>query len=106
MDLTDALAFARDRRQGVLATIRANGRPQLSNIMFVPGDGDTLHHLGHRQSGQDAQPAPRSAGVALRAGRHLLAVRGARGDGRAVAGGEPTRTTPPWTLLVDYYRTG
>jgi PPOX class probable F420-dependent enzyme len=42
MDLTDALAFARDRKQGVLATIRANGRPQLSNIMFVPGDGDTL----------------------------------------------------------------
>jgi PPOX class probable F420-dependent enzyme len=42
MDLTDALAFVRDRRQGVLATIRANGRPQLSNIMFVAGDGDTL----------------------------------------------------------------
>ncbi len=42
MDLTDALAFARDSKQGVLATIRANGRPQLSNIMFVPGDGHTL----------------------------------------------------------------
>jgi PPOX class probable F420-dependent enzyme len=42
MDLTEALAFARDRRQGVLATIRANGRPQLSNIMFVPGAEDTL----------------------------------------------------------------
>jgi PPOX class probable F420-dependent enzyme len=35
MDLTDALDFVRPRRQGVLATIRANGRPQLSNIMFV-----------------------------------------------------------------------
>jgi PPOX class probable F420-dependent enzyme len=42
MELTPALAFARDRRQGVLATIRRNGRPQLSNIMFVPGDEDTL----------------------------------------------------------------
>jgi PPOX class probable F420-dependent enzyme len=42
MDLSDALAFARDRAQGVLATIRANGRPQLSNIMFVPGEGDSL----------------------------------------------------------------
>jgi len=42
MDLTDALAFARDRKQGVLTTIRANGRPQLSNILFVPGDGDLL----------------------------------------------------------------
>src|ERR1700733_1641456 len=42
MELTDALAFARDRRQGVLTTIRANGRPQLSNILFLPGSGDTL----------------------------------------------------------------
>jgi PPOX class probable F420-dependent enzyme len=42
MELTEALNFARDRKQGVLATIRSNGRPQLSNIMFVPGDDDTL----------------------------------------------------------------
>jgi PPOX class probable F420-dependent enzyme len=42
MDLTEAFAFARDRRQGVLVTIRANGRPQLSNILFVPGAGDTF----------------------------------------------------------------
>jgi PPOX class probable F420-dependent enzyme len=42
MDLADALTFARDRKHGVLATIRANGRPQLSNIMFVSGDGDSL----------------------------------------------------------------
>jgi PPOX class probable F420-dependent enzyme len=42
MDLTRALQFARDRRQGVLATIRSNGRPQLSNLLFVPGDGDSL----------------------------------------------------------------
>jgi len=42
MDLTEALAFARDRKQGVLATIRANGRPQLSNIAFVPDEGDTF----------------------------------------------------------------
>jgi PPOX class probable F420-dependent enzyme len=42
MDLTKALAFVRDSKQGVLVTIRSNGRPQLSNILFVPGDGDTL----------------------------------------------------------------
>jgi PPOX class probable F420-dependent enzyme len=42
MDLTDALTFIRDRTQGVLTTIRANGRPQLSNIMFVRGDEDML----------------------------------------------------------------
>ena len=42
MDLTEALTFARDRKQGTLVTIGANGRPQISNIMFVPGPGVTL----------------------------------------------------------------
>jgi PPOX class probable F420-dependent enzyme len=42
MDLTEALSFARNHKQGVLATIRANGRPQLSNIMYVPDEGDTF----------------------------------------------------------------
>ena len=42
MDLTDALTFIRGRSQGVLTTIRANGRPQLSNILFVSGDEDML----------------------------------------------------------------
>jgi PPOX class probable F420-dependent enzyme len=41
MDLTEALAFAHQRKQGVLATIRSNGRPQLSNIAYVP-EGDTF----------------------------------------------------------------
>jgi len=38
MDLTDAIKFIRDRKQGVLVTIRSNGRPQLSNILYVMGD--------------------------------------------------------------------
>ena len=37
MDLNQALAFARGRSVGTLATIRANGRPQLSNILYVVG---------------------------------------------------------------------
>jgi PPOX class probable F420-dependent enzyme len=41
MDLTEALAFARTRTQGVLATIRSSGRPQLSNIAYIP-EGDTF----------------------------------------------------------------
>jgi len=40
MDLTDALTFARDHKQAVLTTIRSNGRPQLSNIIYeVTDDG-------------------------------------------------------------------
>ncbi len=42
MELTEALAFARNRKQGVLATIRSNGRPQLSNIAYVHDEGDTF----------------------------------------------------------------
>ncbi len=34
MDLHDAMTFAKGRHQGVLATIRRDGRPQLSNIVF------------------------------------------------------------------------
>jgi PPOX class probable F420-dependent enzyme len=42
MELTEALDFVRARNSGVLTTLRANGRPQLSNILYVPGDGDTF----------------------------------------------------------------
>ena len=42
MELADALAFVRARKNGVLTTIRSNGRPQLSNILYVPGDDDVL----------------------------------------------------------------
>ncbi len=40
MELDAALAFARQRRWGVLATLKGEGRPQLSNIGYaVGGDG-------------------------------------------------------------------
>jgi PPOX class probable F420-dependent enzyme len=42
MELTEALAFVRARKNGVLTTIRANRRPQLSNILYVPGDDGVL----------------------------------------------------------------
>jgi PPOX class probable F420-dependent enzyme len=42
MDLTEALSFVTARRQGVVVTIRANGRPQLSNILYVPDDDGGL----------------------------------------------------------------
>lgn len=38
MDLAEALAFVRSHRNGVLVTSRANGRPQLSNIVYGVGD--------------------------------------------------------------------
>jgi PPOX class probable F420-dependent enzyme len=39
MDLTEAVEFAGARRQGVLCTLRRDGRPQLSNIVYVLDGG-------------------------------------------------------------------
>ena len=40
MELTDAIDFVRDRRNGILITTRRNGRPQSSNIAYVvTGEG-------------------------------------------------------------------
>ena len=38
MELDKALTFARDHRQAVLTTIRSNGRPQLSNVLYHASD--------------------------------------------------------------------
>lgn len=38
MDLTTALDYARAHDHGVLATLKADGRPQLSNINYAVGD--------------------------------------------------------------------
>jgi PPOX class probable F420-dependent enzyme len=35
--LDDAFAFTRQHSQGVLVTLRGDGRPQISNIMYVAG---------------------------------------------------------------------
>ena len=41
MDLTKALSFACAHHQGILITLRSDGRPQSSNIAF--GVGDDVH---------------------------------------------------------------
>jgi len=42
MELSQAIDFARGRRQGVVVTIRRDGRPQLSNIGYLmEDDGST-----------------------------------------------------------------
>ena len=38
MDLSTALDFARTTTKSVLTTVRADGRPQLSNVLHVVGD--------------------------------------------------------------------
>jgi PPOX class probable F420-dependent enzyme len=41
MDLDAALAFTRDHRNGVLITLKGDGRPQSSNIIYA-ADGDRV----------------------------------------------------------------
>ena len=42
MDLADALPYLGDRSHGVLVTLKADGRPQLSNVMYALGDDDVV----------------------------------------------------------------
>jgi PPOX class probable F420-dependent enzyme len=42
MDLSDALDFARDKRNGMLIALKSDGRPQSSNIAYAVGDDDVI----------------------------------------------------------------
>lgn len=42
MDLSDAVTFAAARHHGVLATLKRDGRPQLSNISYGFGDDGVI----------------------------------------------------------------
>ena len=42
MDLSTALEFARTTTKSVLTTVRADGRPQLSNVLHVVGDDGVI----------------------------------------------------------------
>jgi PPOX class probable F420-dependent enzyme len=105
MDLTEALSFVRDRQQGVLATIRANGRPQLSNIMYVPGDGDSflISITDSRAKTRNLRRDPRASLYVLGDSFYQYVVI------EAVAELTPVTTDPhdaTADLLVEYYRTG
>ena len=42
ISLDDAFAFVRRHNRGVLVTLRSNGRPQVSNILFIPGSDHSV----------------------------------------------------------------
>jgi PPOX class probable F420-dependent enzyme len=42
LSLADAFSFVSQRTHGVLVTLRGDGRPQLSNILYLPGPGHTV----------------------------------------------------------------
>ncbi len=42
MEISDALDFVRGRRQGILVTLKSDGRPQSSNIAFAVDDDEVI----------------------------------------------------------------
>ena len=42
MQISDGLDFIRDKRNGMLITLKSDGRPQSSNVVFVLGDDDVV----------------------------------------------------------------
>jgi PPOX class probable F420-dependent enzyme len=42
MDISDALDFIRDKRNGILIALKSDGRPQSSNIAYAVGADDVI----------------------------------------------------------------
>src|SRR3954467_15010333 len=63
MDLSQAMTFVRDNRNGVLTTIRRDGRPQLSNIIYAVDDAGTIRIsvTASRAKTKNLQRDPRAA---------------------------------------------
>jgi PPOX class probable F420-dependent enzyme len=104
MQLSDALDFARDKRNGILIALKSDGRPQSSNIVFAVGDDDVI-----RISVTDGRAKTTNLRRDSRASLHVN-----RDDFWAYVVIEADVTTLPVAAspddatvdaLVDYYRT-
>jgi PPOX class probable F420-dependent enzyme len=104
MELTQGLAFAKARQRGVLTTIRRDGRPQLSNIMYVPrGDDFFISVTDSRAKTKNMRRDPRAALYVPGEDFWSYVVL----DGTVELSGIATRVDDDVTAqLVDYYRAG
>ena len=68
MELSAALDYARSRQRGVLVTMKRDGRPQLSNIMYHLGDDGLV-----RISLTDSRAKTRNARLDPRVSLHVTA---------------------------------
>jgi PPOX class probable F420-dependent enzyme len=103
MDLTEALTFIGDRKQGVLTTIRANGRPQLSNILYLLGDDGVVRIsvTADRAKTKNLQRDPRASLYVLGDNFWQYVVVEATAERTPVAADPHDATVE---ALVDYYR--
>ncbi len=103
MELAAALDFARPRTQAVLATLKRDGRPQLSNVGYRLTD-DGVFHISVTESRAKTANARRDARVSLYVGTaDFGAYVVVEGDAEllpvAAAPDDPTTDA-----LVEYYR--
>ncbi len=101
MDLTAAMDFVEAHDKGVLTTLRGDGRPQLSNIVYVVVDGEIrISVTDGRAKTANARRDPR---VALHVTREdFWAYVVVEGDGELLpVAADPHDATVD--ALVDYY---
>ena len=103
MDLTDALDFIRGRKQGVLVTNRSNGRPQLSNILYLLGDDGVVRIsvTDDRAKTKNLRRDPRASLYVLGDNFWAYVVVEAQAELMPVAADPHDATVE---ALVDYYR--
>jgi PPOX class probable F420-dependent enzyme len=103
MDLTEALPFVGARKQGVLTTLRSNGRPQLSNILYLLG-GDGVIRISvtdDRAKTVNLRRDPRASLYVLGDNFYQYVVIEALAELMPVAGDAHDATVD---ALVEYYR--
>jgi PPOX class probable F420-dependent enzyme len=103
MELNHALEFIRERRHGVLTTIKRDGRPQLSNIAFAVGDDDVIRVsiTDSRAKSANARRDPRVSLHVTRDDFYAYAVIEGQAELSPVAADPDDATVDE---LVEYYR--
>jgi PPOX class probable F420-dependent enzyme len=103
MELATALDFIRDHRQGILITLKSDGRPQSSNIAYALGD-DGIIRISITDSRAKTANMRRDPRVSLHVNRsdfYAYAVVEAEAELAPVAAAVDDATVDE---LVDYYR--
>lgn len=103
MELATALDFIRDQRQGILITLKSDGRPQSSNIAYALG-GDGVIRISITDSRAKTANMRRDPRVSLHVNRsdfYAYAVIEAEAELMPVAA---AADDPTVDALVEYYR--
>lgn len=103
MDLTTAMVFAATRHHGVLTTLKADGRPQLSNIAYRAGDDGVIRIsvTGGRAKTKNIERDPRVSLHVTRDDFYAYAVIEGVAELTPVAASTDDDTVEQ---LVEYYR--